>query len=531
VTARFYDVVVLGTRLGSLACAALLARRDFRVLVLGHGARPSTYRWDGVPLRRRAFAHLAAPSPAFRRVIAELAQSQAFRRRLRPLDPMLQVLDPKRRIDLPPDPELFARELEREFPVARASIEELYSQLAQLNARIDEVFERDAVWPPGTFWERRETNKLRDLLPALGDAARGRASRHPVAELTIDAGYRSIVEITARFASDVAMGNGYSVPLLPVARLHGAWSRGVHELPGDEDELVASLVERIRAHGGDVRPAERCEAILHRRGRVTGVVLEGDGEATSCTFVIGDRPAARLVDLVRDLELEGEQVPTATIARRRFVLSLVVKNELVPAPLARHAFLVPLRDDGIEVHLHRATFTQSALGDHTDPALEALGAELWVCEALLDEALLPVGGGGRDTRAREAVLATVRDHFPYVDRHALLIDSTHDGAPLIDLRSGERKAIERALLRGSGGQVEPEIADPQYQRDPDGYAGLAGESLRTPVDNLLSVSPAVLPALGAEGELVAAWGAARLVTRTDRRREKMRREMWSKIEI
>jgi hypothetical protein len=47
----------------------------------------------------------------------------------------------------------------------------------------------------------------------------------------------------------------------------------------------------------------------------------------------------------------------------------------------------------------------------------------------------------------------------------------------------------------------------------------------------LSVSPAVLPALGVEGELVAAWGAARLVTRTDRKREKMRREMWSKIEI
>ncbi|MEO7095432.1 MAG: NAD(P)-binding protein, partial [Polyangiales bacterium] len=279
---------MLGTRLGALSCAALLARRDFRVLVLGHGAKPSTYRHDGVPLRRRSFAHLAAPSPAFRRVVAELAQSQAFRRRLRPLDPMLQVLDPRRRIDLPPDPELFARELEREFPVARASIEELYAQLSRLNARIDEVFERDAVWPPGTFWERRETNKLREALPALGDVGRGRASRQPLDELTIDAGYRPIVEITARFASDVAMGNGYTVPLLPLARLHGAWTRGVHELPGDEDELVASLVERIRAHGGDVRPAERCEAILHKRGRVSGVVLEGDGEATSCTFVIGD---------------------------------------------------------------------------------------------------------------------------------------------------------------------------------------------------------------------------------------------------
>jgi hypothetical protein len=30
---------------------------------------------------------------------------------------------------------------------------------------------------------------------------------------------------------------------------------------------------------------------------------------------------------------------------------------------------------------------------------------------------------------------------------------------------------------------------------------------------------------------LAAWGAARMVTRTDKRRERMRREMWSKIEL
>jgi hypothetical protein len=40
-----------------------------------------------------------------------------------------------------------------------------------------------------------------------------------------------------------------------------------------------------------------------------------------------------------------------------------------------------------------------------------------------------------------------------------------------------------------------------------------------------------LPALGQEGELLAAWSAARLITRTDRRKEQMRREMWSKIEL
>ena len=45
------------------------------------------------------------------------------------------------------------------------------------------------------------------------------------------------------------------------------------------------------------------------------------------------------------------------------------------------------------------------------------------------------------------------------------------------------------------------------------------------------VGKSALPALGQEGQLLAAWSAARVITRTDRRKEKMRREMWSKVEL
>ena len=39
-TLRHFDVVVIGRSLGCLSAAALLARRDFRVLVLGQGELP-----------------------------------------------------------------------------------------------------------------------------------------------------------------------------------------------------------------------------------------------------------------------------------------------------------------------------------------------------------------------------------------------------------------------------------------------------------------------------------------------------------
>src|SRR3954471_2218550 len=165
--AKHYDVVVLGSGVGALAAAALLARRSWRVLVLGQGHRPATYAYDGFALARRTFTLLSATSPAWGRILVELAQSQTFRRRLLPHDPMIQVLGPNLRLDMPPDGAAFGREIDREFPEVRRVVDELYTELARTNAAADAAFDRDIVWPPGTFWERRETGRVASTLPHL----------------------------------------------------------------------------------------------------------------------------------------------------------------------------------------------------------------------------------------------------------------------------------------------------------------------------------------------------------------------------
>ena len=71
----------------------------------------------------------------------------------------------------------------------------------------------------------------------------------------------------------------------------------------------------------------------------------------------------------------------------------------------------------------------------------------------------------------------------------------------------------------------------QLEVDPPGYIGLAGEPIRGPIAGTLLVGRSVLPALGQEGALLAAWGAARLVTKGDRRRQRMRRDLWTKMEL
>jgi hypothetical protein len=513
--AKHYDVAVLGAGLGALATAALLARRSWRVLVLGQRWRPATYQYEGVTLARRAFTFLACSSPAWGRVLVELAQSQTFRRRVIPLDPMFQVLAPKLRLEIPPDVQLFAKEIDRTFPEVRRIVDELYAELAQTNAAADAAFEKDLVWPPGSFWERRETERVSASLPRLDDAG----TPSLLAEFPRDHDYRAIVDVPARFASHSA-----DLPEFALARLHGAWTRGVARLANGEEELVDFLVDRVRAHGGDARLNERAVRIAQRRGRVSGVIIDGEDALTGVGFVVSDHTARALLDLAIDFEPSRRALvalPHLHPSEWRFVVSIVVRDEGLPEALADEAFVLPawphrgLDSSTPLVHLQR----------RREPC-GIKGATLLIAEAAFREGSpLPVA------RAREAVLAALESMLPFLERHYLMIDSPHDGRSLWDFRGGARVEVDRAALRTSGGSLEAEPMPARWQVQPASFHGLGGEPIRTPLGGAFVVGPSALPALGQEGELLAAWSAARMITRTDGRKERMRKDMWSKVEL
>ncbi len=64
-----------------------------------------------------------------------------------------------------------------------------------------------------------------------------------------------------------------------------------------------------------------------------------------------------------------------------------------------------------------------------------------------------------------------------------------------------------------------------------GVLGVSALPSRTPIKRFLWANTQVLPGLGLEGELLSAWEAARIVTKSDRRKDKMRRGLWTKAEI
>jgi hypothetical protein len=358
-----------------------------------------------------------------------------------------------------------------------------------------------------------------------------------LAELPRSHPFREIVTTPASFSSDLAG----ELPPFALARLHGAWTRGVEALDGGEDELVDFLLERIRAHGGDTRLADRAASIVHKGGKVRGVQVDGDDAPVGVTFVVSDLPSSELLELARPVD-PAFNVHDAFVESRehRFVLSLAVRSEGVPANLAQNSFLRPAKGGTIHVERARARDASDATA-------------LLVAETI-------VARGASVANTREDVLGTLFEFFPFLERHLLVCDSPHDGRPLWDFRTASARPhelprvgptswglraryIERALVRASTGasppqrettavSLEPEPMQPRFVvTEPQALFGLAGEPLRTKLGCAFVTGRTTLPALGQEGQLLAAWSVARIITRTSRRKEKMLREMWNKVEL
>lgn len=505
---RHYDVIVLGRSIGALTAAAILARRDFTVLVLGNGSPAPNYNIGEFLLHRRAFSLLGASSPCWTRVISELAQSQTWRRRLVPSEPALQALSPGFRVDLASEEALFAREIDREFPELYHVVQQLYQQLDAVNQAADEAFDKDAMWPPGTFWERRETGKHAARLPYV----HAEPDADLLAEFPRGHFYRRLVRNSVVFATNFSA----LPPPFAVARLHGAWRRNSARLAEGEAELESFLVERIENHGGQCRLSDKATAIHLRRGVAAGVILDGDDQPTGCEFVLTDLDGESVATLAGGQGIHKgalREWPRITSTVGRFAVSIVVRSEGLPTPLGRGALLF------VDPNLYPRGFPQVL---HLSRTSRASGISV-----LVGEIMLPDHGPLGLPDARRFVLESVLREFPFLDRHLLMVDSVNDGLPAWSFERGAMREVHRRDVALP--QIEPMVR--QLEVDPPGYLGFGGEPIRGPIERTLLLGRSVLPGLGQEGELLAAWGAARLVTRSDRRKALMRRDTWTKMEI
>lgn len=504
---NFYDAVLVGINLHTLLTGGLLAKRGFRVLVVGQQQPLPTYKVDGLSLPRGSSALPAADSPAVTRVLSELALKPLVRRRLRPLRPAFQGILPEHRVDLGDPPELIGREVEREFPAVRRAADDFARATQRCWENLNGLIERDLVWPPGGFFERREFARAAQHQPFGKDDA-----GTPLAELLDDHPLRAIINAALRFSDGTSLGSGNPQREL---RQIAALFHGAELAEGGMLGLWELLIDSIRTHNGEVRLTDRVDSIGVRRGAIERVLLSPADEEVGCHFVLSGLPVSRLARLLTDrsdldalLDAVGAPAPWAV----RFTLNLVLAAEAIPEGLARNAFLL--------------AHPRAQLGDEV---LRIEHAALDRQRAVLSaQALLPVssldGDGGQLDGLRERVLARLHELSPFLQSHVQLVDSPHDGRGVFDARSGQVRAADEAHRRG------PETMPTLYAFPRKELHGCTALPIRTPIKRLLLCNDQVVPGLSNEAPFLTAWSAARVVARS-LGRQWMNRGRWTKVEL
>jgi len=104
---------------------------------------------------------------------------------------------------------------------------------------------------------------------------------------------------------------------------------------------------------------------------------------------------------------------------------------------------------------------------------------------------------------RGRLLQTIEQLYPGFGKQIAVTASAHDGVPAQGTLSGKPARTPPAAA------VQPPA--PLYGRAAEGPFDVTGLAHATPIKNLLLVGRENLPGLGVEGELVSAWGAARLL--------------------
>jgi hypothetical protein len=505
----FYEVIVVGASLAALSTGALLARRGFRVAVLGQGARQSVYDYEGLPLRRDMACVDYLSAPVFQRIMTELALLPAIRRRAQTHDPAWQVVLPRQRLAVYDDTVRRLAELDRVFPEVHRPVEDFYTNLELSNGLLDKVFASDAPWPPDGFFKRQIIRRNASETPFGSDGLKGDV----LAEFAADHPFRIFVDAQTRFAGG---HDPDRMTALARTRLHASALRGVFLSDGGEDGLRALLCERIQQHGGDVRLRDEVDRIEVRGGKVHSVALAGLDESLGCGFVVTSLPTAQARRLVAEPPSRG--FATRMLAARpryfRYVLNVAARAEAVPVAMARRVFCVadlkrPLAEENllniectVPDEQQRVVFTTSAL----------------LPRSAVEE------GETYLRRVRERVLRSLYTVVPFLDRHTLAVDSPHDGMPLDD----REKHITVQLPSRWTGTAEAMVAIDD--RGPGSFLGVSGLDCETDIKGLLLVGREVLPGVGTEGEFLTAHHVATKITRTDRSKERMRKEIWSKTE-
>jgi prolycopene isomerase len=271
-----YPVVVVGSGLGGLTCAAYLSKTGFPVTVLEQHHKPGGY---ATSFRRGDFTFevslhaMAASGNATHAIIKELGLLEKIE--LVRLEKSHRRISKGRDMMLPDrNPEAYIEMLSGFYPSEKQGIHSFVTEILEIQSEVYRLFQNKNQYTTITFpfqYPRMWGVRNKTLQDLLDDHV-----KNP--NLKDDLGY---------------LWGYYGLPPSKLSGFYYANSvadylkNGSSYVKGQSQSLSDALVDIIKEHGGLVKPNTPVEEILVKNEAISGVITKG-GEKIPASFVVSN---------------------------------------------------------------------------------------------------------------------------------------------------------------------------------------------------------------------------------------------------
>lgn len=505
---NYYDVAVISTSLSSLITAASLARRGFRVIVISHEDSRSHYLWDNLSLPRYPFVFYGMEYPCIQKVCEELSITQLIKRKAEPLDPSLQFIFPKHRIDFTKDEQIFFNEIQREFPEIRREAENFYLKLDEFNKQLNTIFESDHIFPPEGFFEKRGFSL------SLGNDPFKRQEINLLNDFPKD--HPFIKAILFQLACKIRLDIN-SISMRTLLRIHQGWKQSAFEFEGGIEGVKKLIEERIGTYSGVIRTDLKPEEIVLKRNKITGIKIKGSGEIIGCNFIVCGSSLSHFLSLVPQenidknfLKFSNNFIPTSA----HYSVNFVVEDKVIPPNLGHQVIYIPYPEKDF---IDNEAIYFEVIAPKNYPDIKIISASTIINYEDYDNI-------DYLKKTRDRIKSHLHKIIPFFPKYLIADDSPWEGGKLYDYREKKEIIIDEAGNRG------PKWMELIYKPEKDMLLGIAGLQYSTGIKNLIFVGPEIIPGLDIEGSFLTGWSGARLIMKLDKRNEKLRKDFWTKLQ-